>query len=232
MLYKEVRHIFFDLDKTLWDFEKNSAEALSEIFAKHTLHNLQLNEHEFIQVYIEKNEYCWDLYRKNRIQKSELRFARFLMALQEFGINSQSLAEALGDDYVHLAPYKTHLIPDTREVLEYLSQRYTLHIITNGFEEVQHIKLEKCGIEKYFQTVTTSEKAGCKKPDADIFLYAMATGKASAYNSLMIGDDLHVDVQGALDVGMKAIHFNPEADYGAISDLTVIHQLKELFYLL
>lgn len=232
MIFTDVRHIFFDLDKTLWDFEKNSYEALSEIFERHRLENFNIRREDFIEVYIEKNEYCWDLYRKNQIQKPELRFTRFLMALNEFGINNQALAEALGDDYIHSAPYKTHLIPGAKEVLEYLSQKYTLHIITNGFEEVQHIKLEKCGIEKYFKTVTTSERAGCKKPDAGIFKFALARGNTYAYQSLMIGDDPLVDVEGARLAGMKAIHFNQEAAQSSIKGIHSIQNLSELRLLL
>ncbi|MCG9909655.1 MAG: YjjG family noncanonical pyrimidine nucleotidase [Flavobacteriales bacterium] len=232
MIFTDVRHIFFDLDKTLWDFEKNSSEALSEIFERHRLENFNIRKEDFIEVYIKKNEYCWDLYRKNQIQKTELRFTRFLMALNEFGINNQALAEALGDDYIHSAPYKTHLIPGAKEVLEYLSPKYTLHIITNGFEEVQHIKLEKCGIEKYFKTVTTSEKAGCKKPDAGIFKFALACGNAYAYESLMIGDDPVVDVEGARLVGMKAIHFNQEREQTNEICPSTIQSLGELYSLL
>lgn len=226
-----IEHIFFDLDRTLWDFERNSAETLSELFYELKLHENGIGHHaEFIGTYIVKNEYCWELYRQNKISKAELRSLRFRLALQEHGIENDSLAHALGEAYVERSPKKTALFPSALEVLEYLSSKYTLHIITNGFEEVQHIKMERSGLKPYFKCITTSEMAGCKKPDEQIFKHALALASASPYNSVMIGDDKEVDVMGALNIGMKAILFSPDKEetsphYHHIQDLNELRHI-------
>lgn len=162
----EVRHIFFDLDRTLWDFERNSAETLRELFDELKLAETGILDPDlFIETYICKNDICWEMYRLNQISKAELRNLRFQMALQHFGVKHDELAKRLGDEYVNRSPLKTALFPNTLETLKYLSEKYTLHIITNGFDEVQYIKMEASGIHSFFKHITTSEKAGHKKPD-------------------------------------------------------------------
>jgi putative hydrolase of the HAD superfamily len=229
----DIKHIFFDLDRTLWDFEKNSADTLTELF-----HELELaksgieNPSDFIQIYVQKNDHCWELYRKNEISKKDLRSLRFRMAFEHFGVHDHLLAERVGDVYVDRSPMKTGLFPNTINTLEYLSKKYTLHIITNGFEEVQYIKMENSGIRPYFKHITTSERAGYKKPDVRIFHHAMSVGGASTYNSLMIGDDADVDVRGAANAGMKSILFQPDVNASKPEGLQIIHDLSELSLIL
>jgi len=232
-MYGDIQHIFFDLDRTLWDFDRNSAEALGELFDELKLREAGIDDpQDFIQTYICKNDECWELYRLNKIIKADLRSLRFTMALEHYGVKDKSLAMAMSDAYIERSPVKTGLFPNTMETLEYLSKKYVLHIITNGFEEVQYIKMEKSGIRNYFKHITTSEKAGCKKPDERIFQYAMAVGNASTYNSLMIGDDEYIDVRGAENAGMKSILFQPDKDKTYAGDIQVIHDLGQLLTLL
>lgn len=229
----DIKHIFFDLDRTLWDFERNSAETLKELFDELNLHEAGLlNTDDFISTYICKNDYCWEQYRLNKISKAELRTLRFRMAFEELGAANHSLADQMGEAYIERSPYKTALFPNAIETLTYLSERYSLHIITNGFEEVQHIKMESSGLKSYFKHITTSEMAGYKKPDERIFQYAMSMAGAYNYNSLMIGDDLHVDVLGAEEVGMKGILFQPNNQIPTVKGVNVICNLKELMELL
>lgn len=229
MPFSDVAHIFFDLDRTLWDFERNSAETLGELFAELKLNYAGIPDAKtFIDTYIQKNDLCWALYRQNKISKDRLRVERFVMALAEFQIQDDTLAHELAEKYVERSPLKTGLFPHTLETLTYLTEKYTLHIITNGFEEVQHIKLKQSGLEPYFKTVTTSERAGCKKPDAQIFKHAMAVAGAYSFNSLMIGDDYEVDVVGALGVGMQAIHFVPDSAEVSRDDVHRVYDLREL----
>ena len=228
-MYTDIRHIFFDLDRTLWDFERNSSETLVELYEELNLRHAGIeNVSDFIKTYTLKNDFCWEQYRLNLITKADLRTKRFHMALEDFGVTNPDLAEKMGNAYIDRSPYKTGLFPNTLETLAYLSKKYTLHIITNGFEEVQYIKMESSGIRSFFKNITTSEKAGYKKPDERIFSYALSVGNASAYNSLMIGDDAQVDVQGAENVGMKGILFQPDTSAQKHSDFVTISDLSQL----
>ena len=206
-----IKHIFFDLDRTLWDFEKNSKITLTEIIDSLDLISKGVDSAEnFMSKYRIHNERLWNLYRDNKITKDILRSERFLLTLQEYNIFDTKLADTFGNEYIKRSPLKTALFPFTLEVLTYLSKSYNLHIITNGFQEVQHIKLSNSNIGDYFNLVLTSEEAGVKKPDVTIFNYALNKVKAKNYESIMIGDDLYADIQGASRAGIKGIYFNPK----------------------
>jgi len=206
----KYKHLFFDLDRTLWDFEENSKQALTELFEEFELQaRLKTDVDSFIASYKNYNELLWDEYRRGEIEKDYLRSARFLLTLKHFGISSISLAEQLGFFYVSKSPEKTGLFPNTIDMLKALQNQFSLHIITNGFDEVQHIKLKQSGLSPYFEHVVTSEHAGVKKPDPAIFEFALVSSSASTHESLMIGDDLPVDLLGAKHVGIDQAYFNP-----------------------
>ena len=208
---KKYRHIFFDLDRTLWDFERNAHEAYREIYDKHRLETLGVTSFDaFTQSYLRHNEVLWDQYREGKIEKEYLRSRRFEVTLLDFNIEDPALAERIGMDYITISPQKTNLFPNAIEVLEYLFQMYPLHIITNGFEEVQFTKLKNSRLDQYFKQVITSEAAGHKKPDRRIFEYALQQIGADAADCLMIGDDYEVDIIGATDAGIDAVYFNPK----------------------
>jgi len=208
ILYK---HIFIDLDKTIWDFESNSKATFREIFEKYRLTSQGINNlDQFTKSYTRINDMLWALYRENKIFKEVLNIRRFELTLLEFKIDDLILATNMAEDYITLSPQKTILFPHSHEALSYLKTRYSLHIITNGFEELQHQKLDVCDLRKYFTTVTTSEEAGVKKPENRIFELAMKKAGAYPANSLMIGDDLEVDMAGASGIGMGTLFFNPD----------------------
>jgi len=209
----KYKHIFIDLDKTIWDFESNSRETFREIFKKHKLDSIGISHiGQFFDVYSKINDMLWALYRENKIKKEVLNIRRFELTLQEFGIDDLILATHIAEDYVALSPQKTILFPHSHEALSYLQEKYSLHIITNGFEELQHQKLDNCNLRKYFKTITTSEEAGVKKPETAIFELALRKANARVNESLMIGDDLEVDVAGAKGTGMDTLFFNPDRD--------------------
>lgn len=223
---KDIKHVFFDLDHTLWDFDSNSAETLTELYHRHALqsHGVEDPKH-FVATYQEVNEECWAEYRVGTMNKEELRSVRFHRTLIKYGVDEDELAEAFGDDYVQMSPYKKGLIDGTIEVLEYLSQSYELHIITNGFEEVQHIKIQESGLRQYFGEVITSEQAGFKKPAPGIFEYAAQKTNAVPEKSLMIGDGLDTDVLGARKAGFHQVFFNPQ---GLKHEETPSHEISHL----
>ena len=207
---KQYKHLFFDLDRTLWDFERNSEITLRQIFDQRNLNSIFPDFDHFIKTYKVHNEHLWDLYKERKIKKDELRNKRFLLTLQDFGVNNTKLAEKIGDDYVDISPTQTILFPDTKTVLDYLKEKYELHIITNGFVEVQYKKLRNCGLEPYFKRVTTSEEAKASKPKKEIFQVALKSVNAKKTESLMIGDDLQNDILGAKKFGIDQVYFNPE----------------------
>lgn len=228
-LMKKYTHLFFDLDKTLWDFDKNSEETLKSIFNDPfvSLHFKDTFE-EFHQVYCRHNLLQWELYRKNDVSKEELALNRFLLTLNELGIYKPEVAEYFSRRYVELLPSHTLLMPGTMNVLEYLSQHYALHIITNGFEELQYKKMRASGIDKYFNHIITSEMAACKKPDPGIFLLAIEKAGANAGQSLMIGDDYEVDIMGARAAGIDQVFYDPFKYNPSGKATWKINNLKEL----
>jgi len=225
--------IFFDLDHTLWDFNTNSNEALSEITSKYQLIDKGVTSFDhFMTEYFAINETLWEAYRKNTISKETLRYDRFHQALKKFDIDDFELATAIGNDYVNSAPYKTNLFPDAIEVLEYLNGKYTLHIITNGFEEVQHLKLKNSKIDHYFKDIITSERSGFKKPDERMFHFSLKETNTNPATSIMIGDSLEADILGAKNVGINQVYFNPDEHKHSEEITHEIKGLKELIGIL
>lgn len=228
MAYK---HIFFDLDRTLWDFDKNSEEAIADLFEKHKLkEKLNVEFNVFFPEYIAQNHEQWAYYRLGSITKNELRLQRFHKTFRAFNYNNPLLALQFNDDYVALCSSKTNLIANAREVLDYLEGKYALHIITNGFVEAQEVKVEKSGLKKYFKEIVVSDEIGIKKPDSRIFDYALQAANTTAKESIMIGDDYGPDVLGAKGVGMDQVYFTQilEDDEPATYIIKDLLELKEI----
>lgn len=228
-----INHIFFDLDRTLWDFETNSHETLVELHDKHNLHKRGITDAaEFIFEYKRINELCWDDYRKGTLSKDVLRSVRFLRTFESYNISDAQLASDFGDDYIAICPLKNRVFPHTHEVLDALVSKYNLHIITNGFEEVQHVKMHHSALTDYFDVIVVSEEVGEKKPHPKVFDYALNKANAEASKSIMIGDDLPVDILGAQACGIKGIYFNPDGLTHNEDPAFEIASLKELLHLL
>lgn len=206
MKLTNVENIFFDLDHTLWDFDKNSGLAFFSIFEKN---EILVELETFMKAYAPINENYWKLYRENKVSQASLRYGRLKESFDSLGIplNDQQI-EMLAKDYIDHLPNHNHLLEGAVEMLEYLQPKYRLHIITNGFKEVQHKKIENSGIARFFDTITTSEDAGVKKPDKRIFERALEKADAGVLSSVMIGDNLEADIHGAQEIGMKAILYN------------------------
>lgn len=225
MKQKKYKHLFFDLDRTLWDFERNSAEAIEDLYKKHKMEEkLKVSFPEFFKVYSLVNDELWAQYRKGDVVKDELRQQRYLLSFQHFGYDDAPLALQFNDEYVATSSSKTHLLPHALEVLAYLNENYDLHVITNGFVEAQNVKLDNCDIRKYFKAIIISDGMGFRKPDKRIFHHAMKEAGAKSANSLMIGDDYGPDVLGAKAVGMDQVYLCTDTKAGQkatyiISDL-------------
>lgn len=226
MKLSEIEHVFFDLDHTLWDFERNSALAFKAIFSKQ---KIEIDVDDFLQVYKPINFRYWELYRNNSVTKEALRYGRLKESFDSLRFEAcDATINLIADDYIEYLPNNNHLLEGSVEVLDHLSKTYKLHIITNGFEEVQQRKMVNSGILDFFQTITTSEEAGVKKPHPEIFEKALQKSKALPQRSVMIGDNLEADIIGASQFGLHAIYLRAE-DQVSQDQFPQIQKLKELF---
>lgn len=229
MKNNRIQHIFFDLDHTLCDFDKNSELTFDTIFKQHYP---QIKTSRFIEKYVPINQACWKLYQYDKITHEELRYKRLKDSFDALGqVVSDDAINQIADDYITSLPNYSHLFDGATEILDYLSLYYQLHIITNGFANVQYKKMHNSKIDTYFKTITNSEVAGAKKPNALIFQHALDSAQAKREHSIMIGDCLEADVQGAIDFGIDAVFFNPNKEICPQGIIEINHLLELKEYL-
>jgi putative hydrolase of the HAD superfamily len=220
-----ITDVFFDLDHTLWDFDKNSEMAFDRIF-KSKFPEIKIKE--FIEKYAPINQACWKLYQNDQITHVELRYNRLKFSFDALNVEiADEDINVIANDYIEFLTDNNHLFDGAIEVLEYLKPKYKLHIITNGFANVQEKKLNNALLSGYFNTITNSELAGVKKPNSIIFDYAVNSARASKETSIMIGDCLDADVNGALNAGLDAIFFN-DKKIEAPKNIKQVNHLLEL----
>ena len=233
MQYFNKKHIFFDLDHTIWDFDRNAEETLNELYDTYKLGELGLKScADFIATYTENNHQLWADYHLGKITKDFLRAERFSKTFIQLGIHPDAVPNQFEDDYVSISPTKTNLFTGAENVLAYLQEKYTLHIISNGFKETTLTKMNLSGLNPYFENVIISEDVGVNKPNPMIFEYALEKANANKDESIMIGDSLEADVYGALNFGMEAIFFNPTQKEKPKDVDKEIIQLEDLLTLL
>jgi len=220
-------HIFFDLDHTLWDFDKNSELCFQQIFKEQ---QLTLDVDSFLKEYIPINFKYWKFFREEKITKAELRYQRLKETFDVLSYKiTDELIHKIAEDYIKYLSDYNNLLDDAIPVLDYLSKKYTLHIITNGFKEVQHLKLKNSAIKKYFEVIVTSECVGVKKPNPKIFEYALSQVQTQAQNCIMIGDSLEADILGAQNLGIKPIYLDVyKKEKNKQNEFITIHSLIEL----
>ena len=226
----KYRHLFFDLDHTLWDFDANARATLEQLHIDLKLVDKGINDFDlFYKNYLQHNEVLWKRYRNGQIKQDELRIKRMWLTLLDFKIADEDLSRQLNELFLQLLPTRTILFPDTKEVLQYLVDKgYHLHLITNGFEATQHARLQHCGLDVFFEQVITSEGSESLKPQKEIFEYAFRKTGAKANDSLMIGDTLDVDILGAMNVGMDQVHVNYNNSAQDLEPTYTIKTLQEL----
>jgi putative hydrolase of the HAD superfamily len=228
-LLKNYKHIFFDLDHTLWDFEKNTTEAIEEIYKIFHFSNWStFTFNDFIKAFHEVNNYLWDKFNHGLIDRLELRNSRFKMVLGKLGVREHDIPKGIGEKYLELAPVKHSVIPFTHEILDYLKPKYRLHIISNGFDDIQHKKLKASNIHHYFEQIVTSDSSGHRKPQKGIFEFAMDEAGANRENSIMIGDNIDTDIIGAQNASMDHVFFNPNNIKHSLKVTFEIDSLREI----
>lgn len=231
---KAYKQLFFDLDHTIWDFESNAKDALGEAYHYHQMESKGLPEFDlFYERYSLHNKHLWERYTKGFLRQGELKWKRMYLSMLDFKIADEPMARILSDDFLNRLPLRKKVFPYTFEILEYLKSRnYNLHLITNGFNSIQMRKLENAGLQHYFEVMITSESSGSLKPNREIFAYAMAATGAAPEHSIMIGDNLIADIQGAGDFGMDTVFTNHIADttlHGATYEVRHLKELEAIF---
>lgn len=226
----KYRHLFFDLDHTLWDFDANAKNTLNELYETLSLKELGVDDFEkFYSNYLVHNTTLWARYRKGFMNQAELRVKRMRLTLLDFKIGNEPLAEKMSTQFLAMLPTRNLLFPYAIEILEYLANKnYQLHLITNGFEDVQHHKINNSKINHYFGKVITSEGSNSLKPNKAIFDFALAATKAATSESIMLGDDLEADIIGASDAGLDQVYINHTKKTCDFKPTFTVYSLKEL----
>ncbi|MCX8480786.1 MAG: YjjG family noncanonical pyrimidine nucleotidase [Sediminibacterium sp.] len=230
----KYKHIFFDLDHTLWDFNKNSSTAMEIVYDFFQFPILKgVGFLDFYVVYKKHNDAVWADYAKGIISQDDIKLLRFQKVFTHFGINDALKIAEFSKLYTELLPQQTYLFPYCLEALQYVTNKnYTLHILSNGFENVQIQKLTNAKMIHYFKSIITSEKAGFPKPHIGIFEFALKQSGAAKKETIMIGDALDIDIKGALDFGMDCIHVNHlNKELSPLANYTIF-ELKELMEIL
>ncbi len=224
------KHLFFDLDHTLWDFDVNAKETLIEVYTFFELEAKGIYPFiDFYKHYLHHNEILWDRYHKGFITSDELKWKRMWRTMLEFKMGSEQLAREMGVHFLERLPTKKLLFPHTIEILNYLTAKgYTLHLITNGFEKTQWSKINNSGLSSYFTHMITSEASNSLKPKKEIFEYALNKAGANLHESIMLGDNLNADIQGAINAGMDCVFVNYFKTSTDVKPTYIIHHLKEL----
>lgn len=223
-------HLFFDLDHTLWDTDRNAEDSLRELFQELGLEQQGIPGFDsFYTCYRAHNERLWGLYAENKVGRDAVRVHRFIHTLSDFGIDNDTLAHTLAGEFVARTPLRKHLIPGALDLLNALHGKFNLSLITNGFAEAQYVKIKASGIDHFFDHVFVSEEVGAHKPDPYIFHHAMKVSAASGPGAcLMIGDTYQTDVCGAVNAGIRGVHFDPAGKYNHESTVITIRTLGAL----
>ncbi|HEV8079323.1 MAG TPA: YjjG family noncanonical pyrimidine nucleotidase [Chitinophagaceae bacterium] len=226
----KYKHLFFDLDHTLWDFETNAKEALAELYKHFKLEELIISPFDkFYTTYLHHNAIIWDRYHKGFITVDDLKWKRMQRTLLDFKIGNDPLAKEMSAKFLEILPNQKKLFDYTTEILEYLiNKKYTLHLLTNGFEKTQWSKITNSNIANYFTNVITSEISSCIKPSKEMFEYAINKAGAQLNESIMIGDNLDADIQGAINAGMDSVFVNHINAATTVTPTYTIYHLKEL----
>ncbi len=229
MVDNNITDLFFDLDHTLWDFDANSAIAFTKVLQDY---NIPIHLEDFLSVYKPINSRYWYDYSHDKISAADLKTGRLRETLALFSkpYHEREL-EMMSDSYLKELTKNNQLFDDAIPTLKYLFTKYRMHIITNGFSTEQHIKINRSGLSSFFQTVTTSDDAGVKKPDPEIFNKAMTKAQTAAISAVMIGDNFDADILGADNVGMRAIHYDyhKEEIPEKFKQIITLSELKILF---
>ena len=214
--------LLFDADGTLFAYEGAEEEALQKVFAHYQLPF----DHVAAEAYKRINQAMWRRLEGQTITLLELRWKRFAELFSELGI-AQDAVE-FSKTYLYYLGHSAHLIPGTLEVLDQLQGRFSMAIITNGINEVQHSRIRLSGLGHYFPFIFTSEAIGMFKPARGFFDAVFAgIGQPAKDNVLVIGDSLSSDIAGGVGYGLDTCWYNPHGEQDTIG-YPITYELREL----
>jgi len=229
---KDYKCILFDLDHTLWDFEKNSEDTLRELFAHYDLAGRGISGFKYLhEVFVKVNTNLWEQHDRGYIGSDYIRNYRFHNVFTAAGLDDYPFSQKFSAHYLADLPKRKALIPHAFETLEYLHSKYAMTVVTNGFEEIQATKIASAGISHFFKNIVTSQRAGNKKPSREIFSFALAEAGHEHHHSIMVGDNLLTDIAGAIGAGIDAVYYNPGkvAHQEKIThEISTLHELTKL----
>lgn len=226
---KNYQHIFFDLDHTLWDYDRNVTESLSELYQIFDIQNHGIASFDqFFEAFHQVNFQLWDWYNIGKINKENLRKERFPRIFAFAGVENWVIPDHFEEEFMSRTSSKSHIFPYAKEILTYLKQKYKLHVITNGFDESQAKKMRSAGLSEFFDLVVTSETTGHKKPDPRIFYYTMDQLQTFSEHCLMVGDNPSSDILGAQRAQIDQVFFNPEGKKIDLNPTYTIAHLRQL----
>lgn len=226
------KHLIFDLDDTLWDYKKNSNEVLLELYEVYNLGDFGIKINSFLNAFRDVNNQLWDQFDKGIITSDIIREKRFTLVFEKLSFRPNGVAQQIQDSFMKICPTKTRLVEGAKEVLEQLRSNYKFHILSNGFEEIQIVKLKSAGIHHYFDKIITSGRVGFRKPQPEIFEFALREIGATKEECVMIGDNPESDILGAYRYGIDSIYYNTHNKKCSISPNYTINNLTELFKIL
>ncbi|CAN5144944.1 YjjG family noncanonical pyrimidine nucleotidase [soil metagenome] len=230
---KKYSLLLFDLDHTLWDFETNSHETLEVLFEQYELTNKGIPSFKFFfETFTRINLHLWDLYDRNLIGQDVIRSQRFHKVFMDAGLDDYLLSLKFSNEYLLELPKRKNLLPHAKEILDHLYTKYPIVIVTNGFDEMQETKMRSGGINHYFKSIVTSQRAGDKKPSKKIFDFTLEEAGHAHDSAIMIGDNLQTDIVGARMAGIDTVYFNPSGKPHAEVLTHEIKSLKELLLIL
>ncbi len=225
----KYKNIFFDLDDTLWAFSENSRETFIEMYDKYNFNRYFDSFQHYYTIYEKRNVDLWKLYGKKEITKDELNWTRFSHPLNEVGVKDDILVKTYMDNFFAVVPTKEKLMPGAKEILEYLYPRYNLYILSNGFRELQALKMKSSGIYHYFKKIILSEDINVMKPYPEIFHFALSATQSDLRQSVMVGDNWVNDIEGARGVGMDQVYYVlPDSQTPVFEPTFLIRGLEEL----
>lgn len=228
----KYKHLFFDLDNTLFDFSASEKLVLEHLYNEHLKEIGFKDFQDFAANYEIVNQRLWADYRAHKINKETVKYGRFRETLQQKGLNNEALARYMGDTFVISCTENDTLVDGAKELIEALSSKYQLHIVSNGFVEAQYKKLEKTGLRSYFEGITLSEEIKIQKPDRRFFQHAFKNVNARKNESLIIGDSWESDIVGAINFGVDAVYFAYDGKKAPITTIPTIFKLNELHSIL
>lgn len=230
---RKYKHLFFDLDNTLFDFTASEQLVLKDLYDTHLQSRIEFSSFDdFRMTYEPINQGLWADYRKHIISKEDVKYGRFRNTLRTKGIEDESLARFMGDSFVKNCTENDTLVPGALEVIDALSKKYQLHIVSNGFVEAQYRKLEITGLRHYFKGITLSEEIKTQKPNRRFFEHAFKNVNARKTQSVVIGDSWESDIEGALNFGVDAIFFSYDGKSAPNPAVPTIFKLNELLDIL